>query len=142
MEPKACLLRGSGIDLQWEFLAEEGQGPTMRIVNGTRSTTLASEAEAATTFWRRLVGLLGRRSLAPGQGLVLQPCRSVHTAFMRFPIDVVYVDRSLRVVKVVGCLAPFRVSAAFAAAHAVIELPCGTVAESGTVVGDSLTLED
>lgn len=114
----------------------------MRIVNGTRSTTLASEAEAATTFWRRLVGLLGRRSFAPGQGLVLQPCRSVHTAFMRFPIDVVYVDRSLKVVKVVECLAPFRMSMAPSGTRAAIELPCETVTQSGTVVGDSLTLED
>ncbi len=132
----------TGGDPGQEPLAEGSQGPTMRIVNGTRSTTLASEAEAATTFWRRLVGLLGRRSLAPGQGLLLQPCRSVHTAFMRFPIDVVYVDRSHTVVKVVPCLAPFRLSAAGGGAHTVIELPCGTVAESRTAVGDSLALED
>ncbi len=114
----------------------------MRIVNKTRGTTIASGATAARTFWHRLVGLLGHRLLAPGEGLLIEPCRSVHTAFMRFAIDVVYIDRALRVVKVVHDLKPYRVSAALLNAHAVIELPSGTVTQSRTAVGDVLAVEN
>ncbi len=84
------------------------------------------------------MGLLGRASLLHGDALVIEPCRSVHTAFMRFAIDVVMVDRSLRVVKVVSGLKPFRVSGALRSADAVVELPGGTIVETGTEVGDQL----
>ncbi len=114
----------------------------MRVVNRTRGTVLASEALTARTSWRRLVGLLGRRSFVPGEGLVIEPCRSVHTALMRFAIDVVYVDRRLQVVKVIHDLRPYRMSAALAAAHAAIELPSGTATLSRTAVGDVLDFED
>jgi hypothetical protein len=87
-----------------------------------------------------MVGLLGRRSLQPGEGLIIEPCKSVHTAFMRFAIDVVYFDRSWRVTKVVPALRPFRLSGALRAGHAVIELPSGTIEETGTQPGDRLEL--
>ena len=113
----------------------------MRISNITRGTELASEAHTARGYWSRLVGLLGRASLPPGEALVLERCNSIHTAFMRFPIDVVYVDRSGRVRKVVSGLKPFRVSGVFRGACSVIELPAGTIASTGTEVGDELILE-
>jgi uncharacterized membrane protein (UPF0127 family) len=114
----------------------------MRIRNVTRDTELASEARAARRFWPRLVGLLGRTSLRPGEGLVIEPCKSVHTAFMRFAIDVVTVDRSGKVVKLVSGLKPFRISGTLRAAHAVVELPSGTIADSGTAVGDQIAFDD
>ncbi len=114
----------------------------MRIVNQTRGTTIATSVEIAKSPWRRMLGLLGRKSLEPGQALVIEPCRSVHTAFMRFAIDVVYVDRAWRVVKVVRHLRPYRASVAFAKAYASIELLSGTVAQTGTTAGDVLALED
>lgn len=92
----------------------------------------------ARRFWSRLVGLLGRASLLHGDALVIEPCRSVHTAFMRFAIDVVMVDRSRRVVKVVSGLKPFRVGGILRSARAVVELPSGTIAETGTEAGDQL----
>lgn len=113
----------------------------MRIQNVTRGTALADRAVAARSMKARTVGLLGRSSLEPGEALLLEPCSSVHTAFMRFPIDVVYVDRSGRVVKVVRDLRPFRVSAVFRAGRSVIELPSGTVANTGTAVGDELSFQ-
>lgn len=113
----------------------------MRIRNLTRGSELASAARAARGFWSRLRGLLGRSSLQPGEALVLEPCSSIHTAFMRFAIDVVYVDRSARVVKVVSNLKPFRLSGALRGARSAIELPAGTAAASGTVKGDQLAFE-
>jgi hypothetical protein len=113
----------------------------VRIRNLTRGTQLASEAHAARGFWSRLVGLLGRSSLQAGEALVLEPCNSIHTAFMRFPIDVVYVDRSGRVVKVISNLRPFRVSAVLRGARSAIELPSGTIGDTGTAPGDQLAFE-
>ncbi|MCH8009235.1 MAG: DUF192 domain-containing protein, partial [Chloroflexi bacterium] len=82
----------------------------MRITNETRDTLLADRAFEARGFWPRLVGLLRRSSLEPGEALLLDPCTSVHTAFMRFAIDVVYLDRGGKVVKVSPHLKPFRAS--------------------------------
>ena len=73
---------------------------------------------------------------------MLDPCTSVHTAFMRFAIDVVYVDRARRVVKVCPEVKPFRASAVLRGARAVIELPSGAIADSGTVPGDQIVFED
>ena len=113
----------------------------MRIHNATRGTELASSARAARSFWSRLIGLMGRSSLGSGEALVLEPCNAIHTAFMRFAIDVLYVDRSGRVVKAVSTLKPFRVSSVVRGARAVIELPSGAIANTGTAVGDELAFE-
>ncbi len=113
----------------------------MRILNTTRSTELASDATPARSFRQRLVGLLGRAGLDPGEALLLEPCSSIHTAFMRFAIDVVYVDRAGKVVKVVPELRPFRVSGVLRGGRSVIELPGGTIATTGTIPGDQLSFE-
>ncbi|MCH7811450.1 MAG: DUF192 domain-containing protein [Chloroflexi bacterium] len=113
----------------------------MRIRNVTQGTEVASEARTARSHWSRLVGLLGRGSLRPGEALLIEPCSSVHTAFMRFTIDVIYLDRAQRVVKVVPRLKPFRASGARNGAHAVLELPSGTIERTGTSVGDELAFE-
>ena len=110
----------------------------MDIRNASKGTELATSAQAAVSFGSRLVGLLGSSSLPPGGGLILEPCRSIHTAFMRFEIDAVYVDRLRRVTKLVPGLKPFRLSGVLRGAAAVIELPAGAIARSRTDVGDQL----
>ena len=72
---------------------------------------------------------------------MLEPCTSVHTAFMRFAIDAVYTDRSWRVVKLSPNLKPFRVSGVLRGGYATIELPSGTIASTGTAPGDQLVIE-
>jgi uncharacterized membrane protein (UPF0127 family) len=114
----------------------------VRIANATRGSELAGDVRVARSFWTRLVGLLGRSSLPDGEGLLIEPCSSVHTAFMRFSIDVVYVDKSQRVVKAVRRLRPFRMSAVLRGGHAVIELPPGTIERTGTAPGDQLSYQD
>ena len=83
-------------------------------------------------------GLLGRSGLSSGEGLLLRPAGSVHTAFMRFAIDVVFLDRDLRVVKVVPELVPWR-TAACRGSRAVLELPAGEANRCGLREGVSLT---
>ena len=113
----------------------------MQIRNVTRGSELARQARLARGFWSRLIGLLGRSSLQPGEALVLEPGSSVHTAFMRFAIDVVYLDRSRRVVKVVSALQPFRMSGVLRGVRSVIELPSGTIVATNTAVGDELAFD-
>ncbi len=87
----------------------------------------------------RTKGLLGRRSLEPGEGLLLRPANSVHTAFMRFPIDVVFLDKELRVLDVAETVPPWRMKAR-RGARAVLELRAGEAARRGIARGDSLVL--
>jgi uncharacterized membrane protein (UPF0127 family) len=85
-------------------------------------------------------GLLGRSALEPGEGLLIRPTNSVHMFFMRFAIDVVFVDRDLVVKKVVEQLRPWRM-AGCRGARAAVELPAGEAARRGITVGEQLSLE-
>lgn len=113
----------------------------MHIRNETRGAILADHAFQARSHWSRLVGLLGRASLEPGEALLIDPCTSVHTAFMRFPIDVVYLNRDGRVVKTCPDLRPFRVSGVLRGGRSVIELPTGVIEATGTVPGDQIAFD-
>jgi uncharacterized protein len=109
----------------------------LRVINTTRSTLLATQLEVADSGPKRNKGLLGRDGLAPGGGLWIVPCESVHTFFMRFPIDLVYLDRQNTVRKVSSAVGPWRLSACFTA-HSILELPAGTIRETQTQRGDVL----
>jgi uncharacterized protein len=85
----------------------------------------------------RMRGLLGRSELRPGEGLLLRPASSVHTFFMRFPIDAVFLDEGLRVLRISDELRPWR-AASRRGARAVLELPAGESARRGLVAGDKL----
>ena len=112
------------------------QGP-WQLVNVTRGTILATRLEAAHSSATRRKGLLGREGLLPGEGLWIAPCESVHTFFMRFPIDLVYLDRQNRIRKVRHSVGPWRVSGCFSA-HSVLELPAGTAGITRTERGDTV----
>lgn len=98
---------------------------------------LAETVEPAFDSRTRNKGLLGRDGLPDGSALILAPCSSIHTWFMRFPIDVLFVDRAGVITKVRTALRPWRMSAAWGA-HAVVELPSGSAGDSH--VGDVLEL--
>lgn len=100
--------------------------------------TLATDVEKATTLWRRMKGLLGRPSVPRGYAMVIEPCRSIHTWFMRCAIDAVFVDRDGRVVKIATDVGPFRVVTGGKDAHAVIELASGGAAHAAVRPGDRL----
>ena len=107
----------------------------MRIFNLTRQTHLARSAEVAASGAKRTKGLLGRKGLAPGEGMWIVPCEAVHTFGMQFSLDLVYLDRKHRVRKVRSNVVPWRISACLTA-HSILELPSGTIRESQTQIGD------
>jgi uncharacterized membrane protein (UPF0127 family) len=111
-----------------------------RINNLTRNSCLAAQAVMALTFRQRLAGLIGRPGLAAGEALILEPCRSVHMFFMRFPLDIIYLDRFGTVLRSVPGLAPGRIGPYIHGAHTVIELPVGTIESTGTRTGDQIAL--
>jgi uncharacterized membrane protein (UPF0127 family) len=103
--------------------------------------TLACErCVVADTAPARMRGLLGRRGLEPGEGLLIKPTNSVHMFFMRFAIDVVFVDRDLAVRKIVEKLRPWRM-AGCRGARAALELPAGAAGRYGITVGERLSME-
>jgi uncharacterized protein len=114
------------------------QGP-QQVMNSTRGTVLATRLEVAGTGGSRRKGLLGRESLLPGEGLWIKPCESVHTFFMRFAIDLVYLDRELCVRKVRSNVGPWRMSACLSA-RSVLELPVGVIVSTSTVRGDTIEI--
>ena len=110
-----------------------------RVLNGA-GEVVVERCSIADKPWGRMRGLLGRSSLDPGEGLLLKPCGSVHMFFMRFPIDVVFLDRELAVVGVVPGLRPWRM-AGRRGAKAALELPAGETARRRIEPGERLRLE-
>jgi hypothetical protein len=113
---------------------------TFFLVNDRTGERLASELELAANPLRRMVGLLGRRSLPEGGGMRFQGAGSIHTFFMRFPIDVLFLDQDELVVKRVRHLKPWRFAAARGAKF-VVELPSGTLDRHDVRIGDLIWVD-
>ena len=109
----------------------------LQVTNPARGTVLAKRLEVADSGPKRSRGLIGRDGLDAGEGLWIVPCESVHTFFMRFPIDLVYLDRKNKVRKTRSAVGPWKLSACLTA-HSVLELPAGTIASTLTQPGDIL----
>ena len=109
---------------------------TLRREDGTVVCERCTLADSPVT---RLRGLLGRDGLEQGEGLLLRPASSIHTFFMRFPIDAVFLDRSLVVLGIADGIEPWR-AASQRGAKAILELPAGESSRRGLAVGDQLTL--
>ena len=114
----------------------------MRAINVTRGTTVAANGHHATGFLERSKGLLGRKTMSRGEGLLLDPCSGIHMFFMTFPIDAVFVAKDGTVLHLVRAIKPWRISRYVFGARAVLELPAGSIEESATRVGDRLIFED
>lgn len=112
----------------------------MTLLNVTREVVLGAGVRRAADPWTRMVGLLGRASLGDGEGLWITPCPAVHTFLMRFPIDVLFLDRDGHVIRLAADLRPYRWAWGGRHAHTALELPAGTIAATGTRIGDRLTL--
>jgi len=110
--------------------------------NRTRAVYLATALAVANTHWTRLRGLLGLDDddFRNGSGLWIVPCHGVHTLGMKFPIDVVYLDNAMTVVHIQPGVRPWRFAAIRRRAASVLELPCSTIAETGTSVGDRIEI--
>ena len=110
----------------------------MKILNQTQGVHLATQVRLADSFCSRLVGLLNRSGLNEDEGLLITRCQSIHMFFMRFAIDVVFVNQHHTVVGLVSNIKPFQISPLFVKANYAIELKSGIIQKTNTTIGDLL----
>ena len=111
----------------------------MILVNATKKTVVSDQCRFANSVFKRMIGLLNRKALAQGEGLLLDRCYGIHTIGMRFPIDVVFLDKELRVMRAVPAIPPFRTCVVKHAIY-VLELPVGSIQRSQTAAGDQIQM--
>jgi uncharacterized membrane protein (UPF0127 family) len=110
----------------------------MKIFHRATGRCIAEEVALANTSFTRLRGLMFRRRIAEAEALWLRPCNSVHTFWMFFAIDVIFLDRQLRIVKLVENMRPFRLTFPHLAARSVVEMSAHTISRASLKVGDQL----
>jgi uncharacterized membrane protein (UPF0127 family) len=113
----------------------------LKVYNPTTNACLVASGAVADTFWSRGKGLIGRQDLAHGDGLLIDPCSSIHCFFMSIPIDVLYLDKEDRVVGMDKNLRPWRIGGFYRGARRVLELPSGTLAQNMIAIGERLEIE-
>jgi uncharacterized membrane protein (UPF0127 family) len=104
----------------------------------TRNRALFQEVDLANTFIKRFKGWMGKSNVSDGEGLLLLPCKSVHTCFMRFNIDVLFIDSAGKVVHMIEQMKPWRFSPVVKKAAAVLEITGGSIATQGIKLGDQI----
>ena len=110
----------------------------MIIKNQTKDVILVEHGKVANTFFTRLKGLLGSPPLETGEGLLLTKEKSVHTFFMGFPIDVIYINQALEVIKIDPNLRPFKIGSYVSKSAYILEIAAGVAETTNTIVGDQL----
>ena len=112
----------------------------MIVINASQDKVIAQEVSVANTFLKRLVGLLGRKGLPPQQGLIIKPSKMVHTFFMNFSLDLIFLDKQNRIVELVERIPPYRISPFVVKAEKVIELKAGIIESREVRIGDKLEI--
>ena len=110
------------------------------LIEGAPTSAPFLKIEIADSFFTRLAGLMFRKKLPQGMGLLLAPCNSVHMCFMRFPIDVIYIDREYHILKVVKGLKPWIGVSMCTKAWATLEMTAGEAARCGLVEGKKMII--
>lgn len=108
----------------------------MKVKNLTRNTILAENVQVASSLFFRMKGLLGRATFNDNEALIIRPCNSIHTFFMRFRIDAIFLDKQQRVVGLEEDMAPFKISRIFPKASSVLELPAHKISKTQTAIND------
>jgi uncharacterized membrane protein (UPF0127 family) len=109
-----------------------------RFTNKSKSTVLATNAGVADNFFTRARGLLFTKPLEKGEGLWLKPCDSIHMIGMTYAIDVLFIDKQGKVIGCVHKIKPWRMSRMYSRAQGCLELPPGTISDTGTELGDEI----
>ena len=112
----------------------------LRVRNVTRNVDLGQKVRVASTLMARLVGLLSTSSLGSGEGLWLEPCSSIHTFFMRYPIDVLFMDADGKVLAQ-RTYAPWKISGWHGKSRGALEFAAGTLARTATQIGDQIEMK-
>jgi len=108
----------------------------VQVLNVSKGTVIAQQARLASSLGQRMKGLLGQNSLSTNEALILKPCSSIHTFFMRFSIDVLFLDKNMQIVKLFRNMPPNRLSPIVWGSRIAIELPAGKTSQTNTQVGD------
>jgi uncharacterized membrane protein (UPF0127 family) len=114
----------------------------LTAINLTRNVRLTECGRIADGFVTRLVGLLRDKTLELGDGLWIKPCNSIHSIGMQFIFDAVFLDKDLKVVNLMREMKPWRISKMVWSAHSVLEVPAGTIAQTGTELGDQFEMRE
>lgn len=112
----------------------------MKAINETSQSVVARDICIAATLLQRVKGLLGKKGMQHGEGLLITPCKGIHTVGMRFDIDVAILDRDNRVIALHRRLRPYRLTPIYFRASSVLELPAGALDDASTKVGDVITI--
>lgn len=110
----------------------------MKIYNSTQNNLIADEVKVAENFFTRSVGLLSRKSLSENEGLIIKPCCSIHTLFMKFPIDVIFVNKKNKIVALYENVKPWRILPIHPTSHYVVELPANTITTQNVMKHDTI----
>jgi uncharacterized membrane protein (UPF0127 family) len=111
-----------------------------RLCDPETGLVILPNLEVAATLWAQTIGLMGRKELATASGLLIPHCNAIHTAFVRFPIDVLFLDAQSMVLRLVPALAPWRIYGPVRGAKSVVELPAGTLRQKQIVIGQQFTV--
>lgn len=112
---------------------------TSKTLNLRTGTVFVNHVDIAGTFLQKIRGLLGKKALDQGEGLFIPECGAIHTFFMRFSIDVLFLDKQNRVNKIISCLSPFRIALGPWGTRGVLEMQCGLLENCDVIKGDSIS---
>lgn len=112
----------------------------LQLINKTKKIVIVEKLFIANSFWPRMKGLMGKKDLAEDEGLLLVPCNSVHSMFMRFPIDLLFLDRELKIIRIIERFKPWKATPIFRDCYQVVELRSGIVVKKGVSIKDELEI--
>lgn len=113
----------------------------MKLYNSTQNNLIADDVQVAENYFSRNIGLLSRKSISPNEALVIRPCFSVHTLFMKFAIDVLFVGANRKVIALYENVRPWRILPIHLTSRYVVELAAGQIAVNNICLGDIINLE-
>ena len=113
----------------------------MKITNISKNTIIGSNINIANTFYKRLIGLMFKKSINKDEGLLISPCNSIHMFFMKFSIDVIFIDKNDKILYVLEDFKPWRISKIVLGSKYVLELPPKTIKNTLTTIGDIIKIQ-
>lgn len=114
----------------------------MKLYNSTQNSEICHDIKVAENFFSRTVGLLSKKSLNEGEGLVIKPCCSIHTFFMRFAIDVLFVNKNNEIIAIYENVKPWRILPIHPTSYYVVELPARTISKKNIKKSDIIQIDE
>jgi len=112
----------------------------VKVTNLRNGREISNNLAVANSLLKRMKGLLGKTEMKAGEALLIKPCMSIHTFFMRFPIDIIFLNKRNKVIALIKNLKPNRLTRLYPSAASVLELPAGTLNTTDTRVGDDIEI--